>query len=146
MQKLDKEALKMSVVYLVSYFAFAQIWVWLFDLLNWSNSQDLLSIERTAVNSNDFAHSYGKVVASVLILFLYGITIYCVAQLIQRFDNGTHFGYLAALRWALVGFGFSLNEFTDLLGGYWITFGTLFFLIVPYWLVFRKLSWPVAKL
>ena len=145
MQKFDKEALKMSVVYLVSYFAFAQIWVWLFELLNWFNSQDLLA-QRTAVNSNDFADLYAKAVVSVLFIFLSGVTIYCVAQLIRRFDNGTHFGYLAALRWALAGFGFSLNAFTDLLGGYCRTFGTLFFLIVSYWLVFRKLSWPVTKL
>ena len=146
MQKLDKEALKMSVVYLVSYFAFAQIWAWLIELLNWSNSQDLLSAERRVINNNDFTDLYIRVVLLLLFVFLSGVTIYCVAQLIRRFDNGTHFSHLAAFRWALAGFGFSLNAFTDLLGGYWRTFGTLFFLIVSYWLIFRKLSWPVAKL
>jgi hypothetical protein len=114
--------------------------------LNWSNSQVLLSAQRTAVNSNDFADLYIKVALLGLAVFLTGVTIYCVAWLIRRFDNGTHFSHLATFRWVLAGFGFSLNAFTDLFGGYWSTFGTLFFLIVPYWLVFRKLSWPVAKL
>jgi hypothetical protein len=136
----------MSVVYLVSYFGFAQIWAWLIELLNWSNSQDLLSAERRIVNSNDFADVYIKVALLLLFVFLSGVTIYSVAWLIRRFDSGTHFSHLATFRWILVGFGFSLNAFTDLLGGYWSTFGTLFFLIVPYWLVFRKLSLPVAKL
>lgn len=146
MQKRDKKALKMSVVYLVSYFVFARIWGWLIEQLNWSNSEDLLNMERTAVDSNEFMDLYIEVVILVLFVFLGGVTIYCVAWLIRRFDNGTHFSQFAIFRWALAGFGFSLNAFTDLLGGYWSTFGTLFFLIMPYWLVFRKLSRPVAKL
>ena len=33
MQKVDKEALKMSVVYFVSYFVFARIWVLLIEAI-----------------------------------------------------------------------------------------------------------------
>lgn len=146
MQKVDKEALKMAVVYLLSYFVFARIWALSIKQLNWSNAQDLLNVERTAVNSNDFMDLYAKVLILVLVVFLGGVTVYCVAWLIRRFDNGTHFSHLATVRWALAGFGFSLNAFTDLLGGYWSTIGTLFFLTAPYWLIFRKLSRPVTKL